>query len=287
MSHDRKPDPSHEIRIVRRFAASPRAVFERWLTREGMLAWWAPDEMEVSACEVDARPGGAFRVAYGPPGGEQTVEEGTFRTLERPSRIVFGLKQTHAGHAYGETIVDVSFGAAGHDTEMRFHQTGFESKERRDGNHEGWLCCFAKLDQALGEADIRALFARWSDASARRDLDGSMEPIAEDVVSFEHELPLQVQGIEALRKQCKAGFDASKGDIRWSVPDLRVVIRGNVASTWGTNQMVSTEGGKTTTSWSRGTRIFQRRDGAWKMIHQHVSFPFDPGSGKTIFDAPP
>jgi ketosteroid isomerase-like protein len=26
-------------------------------------------------------------------------------------------------------------------------------------------------------------------------------------------------------------------------------------------------------SWSRGTRVFRRREGRWLMTHQHVSFP--------------
>jgi ketosteroid isomerase-like protein len=50
--------------------------------------------------------------------------------------------------------------------------------------------------------------------------------------------------------------------------------------------MQANEGGQTTMDmWSRGTRVFRRRDGRWQMIHQHVSFPFDPASGKAVFDA--
>jgi ketosteroid isomerase-like protein len=33
--------------------------------------------------------------------------------------------------------------------------------------------------------------------------------------------------------------------------------------------------GTTRDQWSRGTRVFERRDGRWLMIHQHVSFPVD------------
>ena len=33
-------------------------------------------------------------------------------------------------------------------------------------------------------------------------------------------------------------------------------------------------------SWSRGTRVFRRRDGDWTIVHQHVSYPYDPAPKK-------
>jgi uncharacterized protein YndB with AHSA1/START domain len=39
--------------------------------------------------------------------------------------------------------------------------------------------------------------------------------------------------------------------------------------------------------WSRGTRIFQKVDGGWQMIHQHLSFPYDPGTGAAKLDPGP
>ncbi|MFD0350382.1 nuclear transport factor 2 family protein [Kitasatospora aburaviensis] len=34
--------------------------------------------------------------------------------------------------------------------------------------------------------------------------------------------------------------------------------------------------GSTAETWSRGTRVFERRDGGWAMVHQHLSFPCPP-----------
>jgi ketosteroid isomerase-like protein len=42
---------------------------------------------------------------------------------------------------------------------------------------------------------------------------------------------------------------------------------------------VQEPGGEPVETWSRGTRVFQKLDGRWQMIHQHVSFPFDPATG--------
>lgn len=134
------------------------------------------------------------------------------------------------------------------------------------------------------EDEIRALHAAWFKASETKDLDASMAPIADDVVSYEHEMPLQYRGVAALRETCRAGFEKSAGELRWDIPDLEIIVRGDLAVTWGLNRMWNREPGKPAyLLWSRGTRIFQRRDGRWQLIHQHVSFPYDQETGRAVF----
>ncbi|WP_078952555.1 nuclear transport factor 2 family protein [Streptomyces sp. NRRL F-5755] len=42
----------------------------------------------------------------------------------------------------------------------------------------------------------------------------------------------------------------------------------------------ATDDGTTEESWSRGTRVFRRRDGEWQRVHQHVSYPYDLEASK-------
>ena len=129
---------------------------------------------------------------------------------------------------------------------------------------------------AGSKAEIETLFADWFAASERKDLDAAMAPIAETVVSYEHSVPLEVRDIAAMREECRNGFDRAGPEFRWDIPDLEILVRGDIAVTWGLNRMADYESGKLRSEmWSRGTRIFQRIDGAWKLIHQHVSFPVD------------
>lgn len=135
-------------------------------------------------------------------------------------------------------------------------------------------------DQGTAEQEIRELHQAWFAASRRKDLDASMEPISEDIVSYEHSAPLQYTDVEGLREECRRGFESQPDDFEWTVPDLRVIVRDDVAVTWGLNRMAGRDpGGTDVVMWSRGTRIFRRVDGAWKMIHQHVSFPVDNATG--------
>lgn len=138
----------------------------------------------------------------------------------------------------------------------------------------------ADQDHAAAEQDLRQLHQRWFASTAAKDLDGLMAPIADEVVSYEHDQSLQCVGVDAVREVCEAGLDAA-GDssVTWHVPDLKVLVDGDLAVAWGLNHVKVSAGSQPVESWSRGTRVFQRRDGAWLMTHQHLSYPFDPVTG--------
>ncbi|MEV6493943.1 SgcJ/EcaC family oxidoreductase, partial [Actinoplanes sp. NPDC051633] len=128
-------------------------------------------------------------------------------------------------------------------------------------------------DPTADEDGLRRLHQDWFDSTAAKDLDGLMAPIADDIVSYEHEQPLQYVGVRAVREVCQAGLDASgDGTATWTVPDMKIVTDGDLAVSWGLNR-VEAQGVE---SWSRGTRVFQRRNGAWRLTHQHLSYPWNP-----------
>ncbi|GIJ10862.1 YybH family protein [Micromonospora andamanensis] len=144
-------------------------------------------------------------------------------------------------------------------------------------------------DSASDERELHALHERWFAATAAKDLDALMEPIATDVVSYEHEAPLRYVGEPAVREVCRAGLDASgDGAVSWEVPDQTLVVDGDLAVSWGLNRVrVTPPGAATVESWSRGTRVFARRDGGWRLVHQHLSYPFDPTTGAARTDLLP
>ncbi|MEV8515726.1 nuclear transport factor 2 family protein [Dactylosporangium sp. NPDC051484] len=101
-----------------------------------------------------------------------------------------------------------------------------------------------------------------------------MAPIAADVVSYEHVAPLQYIGIDAVREVCRQGLQASDDTVTGDVLDLRVVVDGDLAVGWGLNRIrVSRPDGSAAEYHSRGTRVFRRTGGEWKLVHQHLSLP--------------
>lgn len=143
-------------------------------------------------------------------------------------------------------------------------------------------------DWTTAHEKIRQLHEAWFAASHRKDLDASMAPIDPEIVSYEHTIPLQYTWIDDIREECRRGFELAGEDFMWTIPDLHIVADGGLAVAWGLNRMTDRlpDGGESTT-WSRGTRVFRRREGRWTMIHQHVSFPFDPATGLAATDLTP
>jgi ketosteroid isomerase-like protein len=132
---------------------------------------------------------------------------------------------------------------------------------------------FPDEDSPAAESEVRDLHAQWSDLTAAKDLDGLMDGIAEEVVSYEHAGPLQYVGKAAVREVCKAGLDNATGSVSLNTPDLTVLTRGDLAVAWGLDHIeASTDDGQID-SWSRATRVFQRTPAGWKMVHQHLSYP--------------
>lgn len=144
-------------------------------------------------------------------------------------------------------------------------------------------------DQESAEREVRGVHERWFDATSAKDLDGLMAAIADDVVSYEHVPPLRYLGVEAVREVCRQGLDAGDGaEVSWDVPDLKILVRDDLAVAWGLNRIrVEQPDGQTFETWSRGTRVFERRDGGWLMTHQHLSVPGDPATGEARSDLRP
>lgn len=82
-----------------------------------------------------------------------------------------------------------------------------------------------------------------------------------------------------MREMCRTGLEQTTGTVTWTVPDLTVIARDDLAVAWGLNHMTAQEpDGTTMEEWSRGTRIFRRQHGEWTMVHQHVSYPSESGA---------
>jgi uncharacterized protein (TIGR02246 family) len=120
--------------------------------------------------------------------------------------------------------------------------------------------------------EVREVHEQWSDRTTAKDLDGLMDHIAPDIVSYEQVEPLQYVGIDAVRDVCQRGLESSPGPIGFDTPGLTVRVSGDLAVTWGLDRIVA-DGAE---AWSRGTRVFERRAGDWQMIHQHLSVPAPP-----------
>ena len=79
-----------EIRMTRVFDAPRHLVFEAMVKPEHIRRWWGclGEGYSVPVCEVDLRPGGAWRFVNRHPGGE-AVFYGVYREITSPERLVY------------------------------------------------------------------------------------------------------------------------------------------------------------------------------------------------------
>lgn len=117
-----------EIKMVRVFDAPRALVFEAHTTCEHVKHWWGRGN--PLDCEMDFRPGGAYRFVEHAPDGEQYAFRGEYREILAPERIVQTFEfEGMPGHVCVETLELTEEGDKTTVTSI----TRFDTKEERDG----------------------------------------------------------------------------------------------------------------------------------------------------------
>lgn len=64
-----------ELVVTRTFDGPARLVYAAWTTPELMMRWWAPASFGIKlvSCEIDARTGGGYRLAFEVPGMDEPM----------------------------------------------------------------------------------------------------------------------------------------------------------------------------------------------------------------------
>ncbi|RJF86845.1 SRPBCC domain-containing protein [Oleomonas cavernae] len=134
-----------ELLIVRTFDAPVALVFRIWSQAEHMSRWLGPTEFTCTHCELDFRPGGAWRACIISQAYGESWMGGQYREIEKNRRIVYSFAWDD-GHAQPgiETLITVTFAEQDGKTVQTFHQTPFISVEARDSHIGGWSQCFER-----------------------------------------------------------------------------------------------------------------------------------------------
>ena len=117
-----------EIIMTRVFDAPRRLVFEALSKPEHVLRWFGPPSCPIVSCEMDFRPGGAWRFILRGPDGKSLGMRGVYREIARPDRLV----STESFDDYpGETLNTTTFSEQNGKT-MLTTSVLYPSKETRD-----------------------------------------------------------------------------------------------------------------------------------------------------------
>jgi uncharacterized protein YndB with AHSA1/START domain len=132
--------PDLGFTLDRIYAAPPERVWSYFTDPELMTRWFCPNpDLEIT-CDLDARPGGGWRVVMG-----EWVVGGGYVEVEPPKRLVFTFDWEHDEEEPTTVIVEIV--SEGDVTRLVLAHE--ETAGEESGHENGWLLSFVRLDALL------------------------------------------------------------------------------------------------------------------------------------------
>lgn len=151
------------------FDAPRERVFKAWTDPKHFAQWWGPRGFTNPECEIDLRPGGAYRVVMRSPGGVDYPLKGVYLEILVPERLVMTMDASEHPAEFHELfnksrgrngppmqlVMTVTFEQDKGKTRLAISQR-FESAADRDANvklgaPEGWGGSLDKLNALLAK----------------------------------------------------------------------------------------------------------------------------------------
>jgi uncharacterized protein YndB with AHSA1/START domain len=131
--------PDLGFTLDRTYTAPPERVYAHFTDPDLMARWFCPNPDLPTTCELDVRPGGAWRVVMG-----DWVVGGRYVEVVPASRLVFTFDWEHDDDGPTTVTVVITEEPDGTRLVLAHEETGTDS-----GHHEGWVASFVRLDGEL------------------------------------------------------------------------------------------------------------------------------------------
>jgi uncharacterized protein YndB with AHSA1/START domain len=143
-----------EIVLTRLFDAPRSLVFDAMTKPEHVRRWWGilDERYSVTVCEIDLRPGGAWRfVGRGPQG--EVAFYGVYREIAPPERLVF--TEIYAPFPQVESVVTSLFTEEGGKTRLtvtaRYPSVEVRDMVLKSGMEKGAGISYDRLEDLVRE----------------------------------------------------------------------------------------------------------------------------------------
>ena len=132
----------------------------------------------------------------------------------------------------------------------------------------------------VSESEVAALLESRAEAIRRKDIEALMGCYAGEAVAFDAWGPLRVNAA-TMRDHWQQCFDGHEGPLRFEHRELAIRAGDGVAFA---HCLIGLSGklvdGPEHRFWGRGSLGLVKVEGAWRIVHEHASAPFDPYTGK-------
>ncbi len=134
--------------------------------------------------------------------------------------------------------------------------------------------------QKADEAIIRELIARWSRAVEAKDSAAIVKDYTPETVLYDVTYP--VVGADAIKAVWEQCFSFCPDRFRSEHSDLKIEVDGDLALVYGMHRFVPEPAGHPCGKFKMRVTVGLRRiDGRWRVLHEHVSIPFEMPAQKT------
>jgi uncharacterized protein YndB with AHSA1/START domain len=141
-----------EVGVTRVFDAPRELVWKTYTEPEHLRQWMlGPDGWSMEVCEIDLRPGGAYRFAWRKDDGSELTIAGVHREVEPPERLV---STESWGPEWPEALNTIVFSEADGRTTLSITVL-YPTQEARDaalatGMTDGMAMSLDRLEEVLG-----------------------------------------------------------------------------------------------------------------------------------------
>jgi uncharacterized protein (TIGR02246 family) len=135
---------------------------------------------------------------------------------------------------------------------------------------------------------VTTLFENYTSAVLAKDVDAFLELYAHDTLVFDSWGYWELAGVDAWRSMVQMWFESLDDKLcEARFTEVVATVRDDVAFAHAAVRYAEkTASGETVDSMmNRMTVTLEKRDGEWKITHEHTSMPLDMETGKGIVDA--
>ena len=137
---------------------------------------------------------------------------------------------------------------------------------------------------------IRALLTDRENAVAEGDAAGAVAAFAPSATSYDLQPPLAIRfDARSAAAELESWFATWEGAVETRLADPAITVEGELAVAFGLSCLTGTpKGGAPLSSWFRSTMVLRKEADAWRIVHEHNSFPMlMDGSGLAATDLQP
>jgi len=148
--------------------------------------------------------------------------------------------------------------------------------------------CGNKENATADDAAIRNIYTEYTSAVIAKNVNKIMSFYApgDELLAFDAFIPRQYRGTASYQKDYEEFFKAFPGAATSRISDLNIKVSGNLAYATCIDQWSVTDSSKAVLDMIfRCTDVFEKQQGRWLIIHEHLSFPVDPATGKADYSS--